>query len=148
MVAGHLSGEEQRRLLESALEVAGEQDEINRVVTVSSWPIRGLAKAGAASTGTYVRRLVTLAGFEAHSLRQAHALQALALAVREDHALLGAVVPALAGALLGGHGTRIDRCIRDTLPLIQAFSSDLALTVAMHHTPSARRARLLDAMAG
>lgn len=147
IVAQHMSGSGQERVLESALAVALEQDEINRIVTVSSWPIRGLVKAGAGSAGKCVRQRVALATNEPHNLRQAHALQALASAVYEDQELLAAVVPALARALLGGRGPRIDRCIRDTLELIQCFSPDLARTVAMHHKPSARRTRLLHFLA-
>jgi len=147
IVAEYMSGGDRERVLESALAVAREQDEINRIVTVSSWPIRGLVRAGAGSTGRFVGQLVVLAGSETHNLRQAHALQTLAFAVHEDKELLAFVAPALARALLGGHGPRIDRCIRQTVGLLQAFSSDLARTVVMHHKPNARRARLLDAIA-
>jgi len=143
MVAGHLPERERERVLLSALAAAREQDEVNRIVTVSAWPIRGLADAGFASVGGYVADLVTLSETEPHNLRRSHALQALAVAVGRYPELLGRVVPALVAAQLGGHGPRIDRCIRDTFDLVVRTRPELAWPVAMHHKANRQRSLLL-----
>ncbi|WP_363797732.1 hypothetical protein ABU614_21395 [Lysobacter firmicutimachus] len=143
MVAEHLSGQERERALLSALAAAREQDQVNRIVTVSAWPVRGLADAGSDSVGRQVEELVALAQTEPHHLRRSHALQALAFAVAEHPQLLGRVVPALAAGLLGGHGPRMDRCIRDTFGLILRTRPELAWELAMHHKANRRQSLLL-----
>lgn len=143
MAAEYMTGPDQRRVLMSALAAAQELGEVNRIVSVSSWPIRELVAADSGSAGKYVVALVALAETEPHNLRRAHALQALALAVSSCPDLLGCVVPALVTALIGGHGTRIDRCIRDTFELVQSVRPDLAWSVAMHHKPGNQQSRLL-----
>lgn len=146
--AEHMAGRDQERVVLESLAAGHEQDEVNRVVTVSSWPIRVLAKVRPELAAKHVEDLVALAETEPHNLRRSHALQSLAYAVSGHPELLGRVVPALVGALVGGHGPRIDRCIRDTFELVLSVSSDLARTVAMHHKPNNQRSRLLAAIPG
>lgn len=145
-VAEYLSGREQDRVLVEALAAAQQQDEINRIVTVSSWPLRVLVNAGSGLADTYLEKLVVLADTEPHHLRRSHALQALAFAVSGHPELLGRVVPSLVDALIGGRGPRIDRCIRDTFELVQAAKPELTWAVAMHHKPGRQRDRLLAAI--
>lgn len=143
MAAEYLSGPERERTLMSALAAAWEQDEVNRIVTVSAWPIRGLADAGSEAARGQVAKLVRLAQSEPHHLRRSHALRALAAAVGEHPPLLERVVPALVDGLLGGHGPRIDRCIRDSFGLVLRSKPELAWALAMHHKANRRQSLLL-----
>lgn len=146
MAAEHMTGRDQERVLLESLAAAHEQDEVNRVVTVSSWPIRVLAKVRPELAAKQVEDLVALARTEPHHLRRSHALQFLASAADARPELLERVVPALVESLVGGHGPRIDRCIRDTFELVLSVSPALAWTVAMHHKPNSQRSRLLAAI--
>ncbi|WP_057917451.1 hypothetical protein [Lysobacter antibioticus] len=146
--AEYMTGRDQERVLSESLAAAHEQDETNRVVTVSSWPIRVLAKIRPELAAKYVEDLVALAETEPHNLRRSHALQSLAYSVSGHPGLLGRVVPALVESLIGGHGPRIDRCIRDTFELVLSARRDLAWTVAMHHKPNNLQSRLLAAIPG
>jgi len=70
-------------------------------------------------------------------------LQLLAASTAEFPALLAMVVPALVEALLGGRGTRIDRCIHDTFDLVAMTHPELLAVLALHHRVGERRTRLL-----
>ena len=141
--AEHMTGRDQERVLLESLAAAHEQGEINRVVTVSFWPIRVLAKVRPELAAKHVEGLLALAETEPHNLRRSHALQALAVAVSGYPDLLGSVVPALVAALIGGHGPRIDRCIRDNFVLIVQARPDLAWSVASHHKANRQQSLLL-----
>ncbi|MGO4221986.1 hypothetical protein AB4Y64_09045 [Lysobacter sp. TAF61] len=142
----HLAGRDQEKTLLAALEAAKEQHEVNRVVTVSSWPIQVLSGTSPDLAARRIEELVSLANSEPHNLRRAHALQALAFAVRDHPNLLGLVVPALVEALLGGGGPRIDRCIEDTFELVRAAKPESLKAIAMHHKANRRRERLLESL--
>lgn len=146
MAAEHMTGRDQESVLLESLAAAREQDEINRIVTVSSWPIRVLARVRPELVAKRVEDLVALAEKEPHNLRRSHALQSLTCALNGHAELLESVVPALVESLLGGHGPRIDRCIRDTFELVLCVRPDLAWTVAMHHKPNNQQSKLLAAI--
>lgn len=141
--AEHLKGRDQERVLLESLAAAREQEQANRVVTVSSWPLRVLAEVCPGLAAEHLEGLIELAKTEPHHLRRAHALQALTHALSGHRLLLERAIPALAEALMAGQGDRIDRCIRDTFAQVLAVRPDLAWSVAMHHKPDQRRSRLL-----
>ncbi|MBL8467802.1 MAG: hypothetical protein JNM73_08355 [Methyloversatilis discipulorum] len=120
-------------MLEEALAVAGEQSEINRIVTVSAWPLRVMVGFAPDDVAVHLRRLVTLAEQEPHSLRRADGLSALAFAVRQESSLLALVGPSLVGALLSGRGWRIDRLIRDAVELLSESMPDVVEQLIEHH---------------
>ena len=147
-VAEFLRGKEQLVALNAALAAAREQGEPNRIVTVASWPIRVLARVAPANAEACLAGLVATAESEPHNLRRAHALQALARAVSPHPSLLEKVVPALVEALLGGHGPRIDRVIRDTFELVRSARPELLRSLALHHKANQQQRKLLATLPG
>ena len=134
MAAEHsTSRNQQLALLREAFDTAQLQEEINRAVTVSAWPLRVLAPLEPREAEKNLVALVAQANHEPHSLRRADALFALAGAVQSNETLLNLVVPSLTHALANGHGWRIDRIIRSTVELLKqrmpAVAHDL---VALH----------------
>lgn len=142
------SGPIRYKLLEAAFSAAKEQREPNRIVTVSSWPLRVLADSSSERAAQVARLLVDVAETEPHNLRRAHALQALASAVAGRPALLSLIVPALASAILGGRGPRIDRVIRDTFELVRVSNPELLRPLAHHHKSNRQQERLLATLVG
>jgi hypothetical protein len=98
-------------LLDEALQSAEQQTQINRIVTVASWPLRVMATMDADATASHLNRFVALALREPHTLRRSDALYALANSVSRKPELLSLVAPALVEALLQSHGWRTDRLI-------------------------------------
>ncbi|HCH0556340.1 TPA: hypothetical protein NKO30_006470 [Pseudomonas aeruginosa] len=90
--------------------------------------------------------MIHVAETEPHNLRRAHALQSLAFPVSRSPSLLGLVVPAMAKAILGGHGWRIDRVIRDTFELVRETHPDLLPSLALHHKANRQQQRLLASL--
>jgi hypothetical protein len=131
-------------LLESALAAAQEQKEINRIVTVSAWPLGVMAGIDPDKAQEHAFRLVLLANHEEHTLRRADALFALASSTRSNSQLLEAVVPALTGALLAGHGWRIDRLIRSTVEIVKPTMPEVADKLIEHHSDGKKKRELLD----
>jgi len=99
------NGPRRSALLDSAFEAAREQREPNRIVTVSSWPIRVLAGFSPERTAELIGDLVKIAETEPHNLRRAHALQMLAFSISSQPELLRLIVPAMVATVLGGGGT-------------------------------------------
>lgn len=124
---------QKRKLLGEALAAAQEQQEINRVVTVSAWPVRVLTEVAPDDVTPHVQRLVTLANDEPHPVRRADALSALVSAVRDHPSLPSTVVPSLVAALLAGRGWRIDRLIRNYLEIVRRFMPEVVDTLIEHH---------------
>ena len=136
-------GAKRLRLLDLALNAAREQSEPNRIVTVSSWPMRVLAACASERAEQAIRELIEIAAAEPHNLRRANALQALAASVQGSPALLSLVVPELAAAILGGGGRRMDRVIRDTFELVRMSNPELLHRLALHHKANRQQERLL-----
>jgi hypothetical protein len=126
-------------LLQDALAAGMEQEEINRIVTVSAWPLGVMVAIDSDRTREYVERLVLLSDREEHTLRRADALHALAVAVRDNGPLLGAVIPSLAQALLNGHGWRIDRLIRSTVDIVRLSEPGLVKKLVSHHSEGSKK---------
>lgn len=144
--AEQLRGKEQLTALSAALAAAKEQSEPNRVVSVASWPVKVLAKVNPDKAAQWVAELVAFAETEPHNLRRAHALQRLAFVTSPYPGLLSLVVPALAEALLGGRGPRIDRVIRDTYELVRSTHPHLLRPLALHHKANRQQQRLLASL--
>lgn len=133
-------------ILREALLVAREQQEVNRVVSVSAWPMRVLAPAAPEFAAEQIASLVALANTEPHTLRRADALYTLARSVYEHSVLLRPIVPSLVTALLGGHGWRIDRIIRDSVELVRLVEpGDVARLVA-HHSENRKKRQLVESV--
>lgn len=138
-----LSSDERLPLIDAALTAARELDSPNRIVSVAAWPIRVVAGTAPDRCADEIRQLVAIAETEPHHLRRADALQLLAASTAEYPPLLALVVPALVEALLGGRGTRIDRCIDDTFDLVAMTHPELLPALALHHRGGEPRTRLL-----
>ena len=134
---------QKRKVLEEALVAAGEQSDINRIVTVSAWPLRVMVDFAPNDVAAHMQRLVRLAEQEPHTLRRADALSAVAFAVRHAPPLLALVAPSLVGALLGGHGWRIDRLIRDAVDLLRESMPDAVERLIEHHGEGQKKRALL-----
>ena len=144
--AEQLRGKEQLIALSKALAAAKEQSEPNRVVTVASWPVGTMAKVNPKLAAEWVAELVAIAETEPHNLRRAHSLQSLAFITSPYPEILGIVIPALADALLGGHGPRIDRVIRDTYELVRSTHPHLLRVLALHHKDNQQQQKLLASL--
>ena len=138
--------EQKLQILDEAFAAAALQTEINRVVTVSSWPLQVLATLNASLAMPRVQGLVQQACKEPHTLRRAHALAALAWSVHPNEDLLTEVLPPLVHALLHGHGWRIDRLIRATVELaVLAMPQSVGALVA-HHSDGRKKRRLVESL--
>ena len=142
MVAEHLNGKRKEKLLLEALEVAKEQVDINRIVTVSAWPIRHLAEFRPEIAKLHIESLVMLANREPHTLRRSDALFALAWSVSKSQEHLKLIVPSLVDALLNGHGWRIDRIIRASIKLVQAVQPLSVPALLAHHSDNRKKRQL------
>ena len=133
-------------LLEEAFAAAEEQPEINRLVTVSAWPLGVLVGVDPGVVPEHLQRLVHLATREEHSLRRADALFSVANAIRENPSLLAAVVPALTGALLSGRGWRIDRLIRRTIDIVRGSMPEATDELIEHHSEGRKKDALIKSL--
>jgi len=144
--AERLNGKEQMVALSAALAAAKEQDEPNRVVTVASWPVGVLASIKPELAAEWIAELVSIAETEPHNLRRSHALQFLAFVTSPYPELVEFVTPALAEALLGGHGPRIDRVIRDTFDIFRSTHPHLLRPLALHHKANRQQQKLFESL--
>jgi hypothetical protein len=133
-------------LLDEAIAAAQKQPEINRVVTVSAWPLAVMVRIAPDAIPAHLQRLIHLAGREPHPLRRADALYAVANAVRENPSLLADVVPSLTGALLSGHGWRIDRLIRRTVDIVKGPMPEVADKLIEHHSEGSKKSSFIESM--
>lgn len=145
-VAEQLRGKDQLNALSAALAAAKEQSEPNRVVTVASWPIRVMAAVNPEKAAEWIAALLAIAETEPHNLRRSHALQSLAFVTSPYPDLLKLVIPSLAEALLGGHGPRIDRVIRDTYGLVRSTHPQLLEPLSLHHKSNRQQQKLLASL--
>lgn len=142
MVAEYSSEKHKVNILLEALEVAKEQSDINRIVTVSSWPMKHLAKVRPDIAKGNIKSLVDLANEEPHTLRRSHALSSLAWSVSESTEHLSLIIPSLVTALLSGYGWRIDRIIRSSLQLVQGVQPESVAALIAHHSDNSKKRRL------
>lgn len=138
-------GDKQQKttLLNEAMEAAASQDEINRVVTASSWPLREMVRYVPGEAKRHLGRLVAVANREAHTLRRADALYAVAATASDVPSLLDLAMPSLIKALLQSHGWRTERLIRAIAPMVKrAYPDDLPALLA-HHRDDRKKRQLL-----
>jgi hypothetical protein len=132
------------KLLSEAFETARMQEEINRAVTVSAWPLRVLVPLDASQAKERLIELVAQADKELHSLRRADALYSLATAATGHETLISLVEPSLVRALLEGRGWRIDRLIRNTIQL--RISHENTQRLLAHHGDGREKRKFLETM--
>lgn len=133
-------------VLEEAFAAAREQSEINRIVSVSAWPLRVMLHVCVDGVAAHLRRLVKLADEEPHTLRRADALLMLADAVRNEPALLALVGPSWVNALLHGHGWRIDRLIRDAVGILGPSMPEVMDKLIEHHSEGRHKRAFLKTL--
>lgn len=147
-VAEHWGTKQQRMaVLIEALESAQTQSEINRVVTVSAWPLRVMAPLEEGTAAIHLVRLVKLADNEPHSLRRADALSAIAHSVQGRPSLLMLVVPSLVRALLQGYGWRIDRLTQWNAEIVQGTMPEVLEQLVAHHSEGRKKQLLVASLA-
>ena len=142
----HDKGPRKIELLREALLVAREQQEINRIITVSAWPMRLLAPVAPVIASEQIAFLVALAATEPHTLRRADALYSLAKSVAENYVLLRLIVPSLVKALLDGHGWRIDRLIAGSIGLVQSVDPETVAQLVAHHSENLKKQLLVASL--
>src|SRR5688572_8034675 len=87
------------KLLTDAFQAAEEQDEINRVVTVASWPLAPCLRLSAGLAEEKVHMYLQMAANEPHTLRRADALLAILFAIKGVPVLKSQVLPAITEAV-------------------------------------------------
>ena len=129
-----------------ALDVAQTQTDINRIVTVSAWPLKVMHPLATDIASKYVITLVNQANNEPHTLRRANALFTLAAALQDSKLLLQLIMPSLERALLGGHGWRIDRLIRFTTDMVKNSMPEVLETLVAHHSEGRKKQLLIASL--
>jgi hypothetical protein len=144
----------QKRAIDDAFSAANELSEPNRVVTVSSWPVKALALAGnMSSVSSEVARLLQVVSTESSPVRRADALRYLLGAVSlAPAAVAGRVAREFAGACLaplqsGKRNSRGESNLEACLPGIARIDSAFAQSLLARLAPSRseRAARALQA---
>jgi hypothetical protein len=143
-VAQHLDRQKALEVIEEAFASAQLQADINRIVSVSAWPLSTLAKIDADRAVDHIQTLIHQAEREPHTLRRADALYCLAWAVSGDTTILARVVSPLKDALLHGVGWRIDRLICRTVHLIKNSMPDVARVLVEHHRDGLKKHQMLE----
>lgn len=148
VVAEHWGNATQRRdVLVEALRSAEDQTQINRIVTVASWPLRVMASINVDAIPQHLRRFVELANQELHTLRRADALFALANSVSGRPELLVLVVPSLVNALLLSYGWRTDRLIEWSLQMVKTVMPEALEPLVARHRAGSKKRRLEASLA-
>jgi hypothetical protein len=136
------------QLLHEAFDVAQLQEDINRAVTVSAGPLRVLALLAPQEAQTRIVALVGQVNHEPHTLRRADALFALASAVQNDKTLIELIIPSLFETLINGRGWRIDRLIRNIVPMVKDDAPHMLSALVAHHTENSKRRQLTALLTG
>jgi hypothetical protein len=148
MVAEHWGNAGQRKdVLVEALRSAEEQTQINRIVTVASWPLKIMTSVDMDAAPKYLSRFVELATREPHSLRRADSLFALANSVSGRPELLVLVIPSLVDALLLSYGWRTDRLIERSLQMVRTVMPEALGSLVARHRSGSKKRRLEDSIA-
>ena len=136
------------KLIRDAFCAAEEQDDINRIVTVSSWPLKICVRLAPGMAEEKVQELVERASNEPHTLRRADALYAVLVAVKESASLKIQVLPAIVEALTLGHGWRIERLIANVALSVKDDHPEYIPKLLEVHRDNARKRKLLVELAG
>jgi hypothetical protein len=147
MVAEHGGNAAQRKdVLVESLRSAEEQTQINRIVTVASWPLRVMTSIDIDAVPQHLGRFVEVANQEPHSLRRADSLFALADAVSASTELLILVIPSLVDALLLSYGWKTDRLIGWSLQMVATVMPEALGPLVARHRPGNKKKRLEDSL--
>lgn len=130
-----------------ALRSAEEQTEINRIVTVASWPLQVMASMDRDAVPQYLGQFVELANQESHSLRRADSLFALSRSVSGSSELLVFVIPSLVGALLLSYGWKTDRLIEWSIPMVRTVMPEALGPLVARHRSGSKKRRLEESLA-
>lgn len=132
----------QQRAIDDAFAAANELDEPNRVVTVSSWPVKALGLAGhLSSISPEVERLLQLMSTESSPVRRADALRYLLGAVsRAPAVVVTRVAREFTAACLtplrnGKRNRKGESNLEVCLPGIACVDPDLAQSLLAQLTP-------------
>jgi hypothetical protein len=148
IVAEHWGNAGQRKdVLIEALQSAEQQAQINRIVTVASWPLRVMTSIDVDAVPQHLKRFVELANQEPHTLRRADSLFVLAKSVSERPELLVLVIPSLVDALLLSYGWRTDRLIEWSLQMVRTVMPEALGLLVAHHRPGSKKKRLEESLA-
>ena len=131
------------RLVGDAFRAAKEQDEINRIVTVASWPIRVCARLAPETAEAELRELLVTASREPHTLRRGDALLELLFAVKDYPALKAQVLPPLVESITSGRGWRIERLIADVALWVKEDHPYYLPPLLAAHRENRRKRKLL-----
>ena len=132
------------KLLEDAFQAAEEQDEINRVVTVASWPLTPCLRLDASLAEYKVRMYLRMAANEPHTLRRADALLAILFAVKDVPGLKSQILPAIADAVRLGRGWRIERIIADVALMVRHDYPEYLPALLVAHRENRAKRKLLQ----
>lgn len=145
-VAEYIKDTERRLIvLDEAFKVAQTQEEINRIVTVSSWPLEVLASISLEKAKKCLDRLLSQAQKEMHPIRRTDAIFSLTMAVINFPSLLEIIIPVLVKSTLDGHGWKIDRLIRFLVPMLleKNIFMEMIDPLIAHHREDRRKRRFL-----
>lgn len=134
------------RLLDDAFRAAGDQEDINRIITVTSWPLHVCVRLAPRVAERKVDELLALAAREPHTLRRGHALCAVLNAVSASPALKARVLAAAVDAATSGHGWRIERILADIARLVREDHPEILPRLLAAHPENRRRRRLVRAL--
>jgi hypothetical protein len=132
------------KLLEDAFQAAEEQDEINRVVTVASWPLVPCLRLSPGLAEEKVHMYLRMAANEPHTLRRADALLAILVAVKDVPSLKSQVIPEIAEAVAHGRGWRIERIIAGVASLIRNDYPQFLPGLLSAHRENRAKRKLLE----
>ena len=131
-------------LVDDAFRAAKEQDEINRIVTVASWPLRVCVRLAPQRAEAELRELLVTASGEPHTLRRGDALHALLFAVKDSSALKARVLPPLVDSITLGRGWRIERLIADVALVVKEDHPEYLPPLLAAHRENRRKRKLLE----
>lgn len=132
------------RLIEDAFSAAKEQDEVNRIVTVASWPLRVCARVAPERADAELQALLATASREPHTLRRGDALHALLFAVKDSASLKAKVLPPLVESVTVGRGWRIERLIVDVALLVREDHPEYLPPLLAAHRENRQKRKLRE----
>lgn len=116
-------------LLEEALSAAYSQPELNRIASVSFWPLKALVDANPSLAEKHTKKLLQIIGEEPHSLRSLHGIHGILRGVWANQSLRELVLKPFIETADVCPGWRADRIVsyiaRDLLPFNQSLAMQL-----------------------
>lgn len=127
-------------ILREALAAAREQEEPNRIVSVSAWPISILVRRSLCDVSHIVGELLAIIGREPNPVRRGDALLMLLEAVIRDRSLRRTVLEPLLQACAEGRGWKSRRTLQFAALALAVEDPEAALDVA-RRIPESRQSR-------